>query len=136
MAEIAPKIRVLKAPVSRMRVLRTRGEQGSKEPRYAASPERPSEARATLALLMWVPGVENTRQMNGRPTDARAPKAHFASCSQQGTFGTLKAKSPQTVAVRRTLVFIVGRFQYRDVLAMQHEVLKLIQTSTSCATCD
>ncbi len=38
--------------------------QGSKEPRYAASPERPSDAGAPKALFAFcaIPGVENPRQ--------------------------------------------------------------------------
>ena len=38
------------------------GRQGSKEPRYAALTERPSEARATLAILLCVQGVEDALQ--------------------------------------------------------------------------
>ena len=40
-----------------------------KEPRSEASPERPYDA------ITQNPGTESTRLINGRPTDARLPKA-------------------------------------------------------------
>ena len=61
----------------------------------------PKEHFASCAM----PGIENTRQMNGRPTDARTPKKHFASCAGRLLFlaGYFQCPAPHGSARERSL---------------------------------
>ncbi len=67
---------------------------------------RPTDARAPKALASCaMPGIENTRQMNGRPTDARA----LASCPKDTGRNAIEPGTSVPGAARAPKAFAVRR---------------------------
>ena len=50
-------------------------------------------AQGSEELDYAAPGTESTRQMNGRPTDAGAPKAALASCPKENRGNAIEPRN-------------------------------------------